>query len=457
MKKYLVWIGAAVLVVALASPAAAQFKSWGHIEIATGMVSKQDFNVGTHVTTGGSTGINRDLTLKEIAQRYRFYLQYGDPKTVRAVLGFEADSRNWGEAAWSKTSDTTDANYSASANPSGRMGVFGADQVQLELKHAYLDFVIPNTPLSVTAGIQFYGIGGRMFQSKDIPGLTVTAGFAPHKVMAYWWRERDVTGTAYNVNDSYGLQYQLAQKQFNVYAYGFYKNDLTSAAYDDHPWWIGVGGGFKPAPFDISAQFIYLGGKRDGKGGNPSYDFSGWAAELLAQYRIGPGLAVALEGYYSTGNDADDTTKFKRYAFPAASEVQWGFGNGRSVFFFYNADFMYYWGKALDFTGLWYARANVEYNPLPWINLNFNYLFIGDTSTGTGGTGRIVNSPAGSRQDVDKSNVGQEVNVIAKFKIYDPLFYNIGFGYFLPGDVYDSTTKGADAAWAFLTKLIYAF
>jgi len=33
MKKYLVWIGAAVLVVALASPSMAQFKSWGHLEI----------------------------------------------------------------------------------------------------------------------------------------------------------------------------------------------------------------------------------------------------------------------------------------------------------------------------------------------------------------------------------------------------------------------------------------
>ena len=39
MKKYLVWIGAAVMVMALASPALAQtampWKSWGHIEIAT--------------------------------------------------------------------------------------------------------------------------------------------------------------------------------------------------------------------------------------------------------------------------------------------------------------------------------------------------------------------------------------------------------------------------------------
>ncbi len=436
MKKFLLLIGAMVLVLAMTSPAPAQFKSWGHMEIATGWISKQDFNIGLPY--------DQDLNYKRISQRYRFYLQYGDPKTVRAVMGFEADSSNWGETAWTNTETTA-------ANPSGRMGVYGADQVQLELKHAYLDFVIPNTPVSVSAGVQFYGIGGRMFMSKDAPGLIVTANFAPHKVMAYWWREKDTSYTTYQVNDSYGLQYQLAQKLFNVYAYFIYKNDLSSAAYSDHPWWLGVGGAYKLGNLALSGQFVYIGGKKDNVA-TDDVDYAGWAAELLARYQIGPGMFAALEGYYSTGEDTGTANKVERYTLPTTSEVQWGFGNDRSVFYFYNGDFMYYYQKQLNFTGFWYARANFEYAPLPWLNLLFNYMYIGDTSKGD--TGAFNSTGTGVK---DESYVGQELNVIAKIKIYKPLVYNVGFGYFFPGDVYKSATKNPDNAWNFLTCLKYVF
>ncbi|MGQ9695730.1 MAG: hypothetical protein ACUVWV_13415 [Thermodesulfobacteriota bacterium] len=439
MKRFLLLIGVMVLVLAMTSPAPAQFKSWGHMEIATGWISRQDFNVGPPE--------NQDLNYKRITQRYRFYLQYGDPKTVRAVMGFEADSSNWGESAWT----IGELKPTDNANPSGRMGTYGTDQVQLELKHAYLDFVIPNTPLSVSAGLQFYGIGGRMFMSKDAPGLIVTANFAPHKVMAYWWREKDKSFTTYEVNDSYGLQYQLAQKQFNVYVYGFYKNDLSNTAYSDHPYWIGVGGGFKPGNLELSGQFIYLGGKKDYVA-QDDITYNAWAAEILARYQIGPGMFAAVEGYYSTGEDTGTTDKQERYTLPTTSEVQWSFGNDRSVFYFYNGDFMYYYQKQLNFTGLWYARLNFEYAPLPWVNLLFNYLYIGDTSKGS--TGAFNSTGTGAQ---DKSDVGQELNVIAKIKIYDPLVYNVGFGYFFPGDVYKSATKSPENAWAFLTCLKYVF
>ena len=137
MKKYFVWIGAAILVVALAAPAMAQFKSWGHMEIQTIWEKKPDFNTGGATYSGVTPGAkDRDLTWKHIAERFRFYLQYGDPKTVRAVIGFEADSTEWGEFRGGSTQTLT----------GGRMGTYTADTVQLEVKHAYLDFVIPNTP-----------------------------------------------------------------------------------------------------------------------------------------------------------------------------------------------------------------------------------------------------------------------------------------------------------------------
>ena len=53
--------------------------------------------------------------------------------------------------------------------------------------------------------------------------------------------------------------------------------------------------------------------------------------------------------------------------------------------------------------------------------------------------------------------------MIAKIKIYEPLYYNIGFGYFIPGAVFDhydaagNKDRSPDNAWSFLTCLRYSF
>jgi hypothetical protein len=503
MKKYLVWIGAAVMVVALASPAAAQtaWKSWGVGQIASYWISKPDFGQGGWASTGtggatvtGATGygytprtskLGEEITVRNITERFNFYLQYGDPKTVRGVIGFEADSSNWGESGWTAQETTSASTGATTSNPSGRMGTFRTDQPQLEIKWAFIEFVVPSTPVTVTAGMQGYYVGGRLFLSDDAPGLTVSANFAPHKISAYWYRMRDVDPLTYNTDDMYGLQYQLSQKLFNVYAYGFYRNGLANTAgtlvpgtggttgvapvmaeatVADHPWWIGVGGGFRPGNWDFSGQFIYNGGKRESRvAGVSDIDYTAAIVELMGAYRIGPGLKVALEAYYATGNDADDTSKIKAWTYPNGTEAVWGMGNDRSVFFMYNGDFMYWNFKYLYTTGIYYGRANVEYNPLAWLNLNFNYLYFGDTAKGTRGAGKQINSPTGAQQTKDEDYIGSELNVIAKIKIYEGLYYNLGLGYFLPGPVYDHyNTAGAkdrspDNAWSFVTCLRYFF
>jgi hypothetical protein len=492
MKKCLILIGAAVLVLALVSPSMAQFKSWGHLEVQTVWVSRPDLN------TGGATALNTaplmasqnptasappagsDLQTKQIFERFRFYLQYGDPKTVRAVLGFEADSFDWGERPFTPGQVDAGAGYTYGYPPAaggfGRMGVVGTDQVQLKIMHAYVDFVVPNTPVRAMVGLLPFNVGGILFLSKDIPGMIVSADFAPHKVELFWYRERDSNTLSYGVDDVYGAQYTMTQKLFNFNIYGFYKNDLTGGTsngdtsmapngnlesyYNDHPWWIGANAGFRPGNWDINAGLVYNGGKRENKGVIPDQDYEAWQGIVAAKYRIGPGLSATGEVFYSTGSD-DDTSKIKRFNFPISakwgnpSEVLWGMGADRSVFYFFNWDLNYVSGRQLDFSGLYFGRLNVEYNPVPWVNLNFNWLYIGDTSSGSNGL--TVNSPLGARQDTNKDYVGQELDVIAKIKIYEPLYYNVGFGYFWPGDVYDTPTRSADQGWALNTKLIYVF
>jgi len=504
MKKYFVIIGAAILVMALAAPSMAQFKSWGHMEIQTIWEMKPDFNTGRGgfnqgVAASTPAEQKRDLNWKHIAERFRFYLQYGDPKTVRAVIGFEADSQEWGELRGSGT--TT----------GGRMGAYTVDSVQLEVKHAYLDFVIPNTPVSIVAGLQNFDFGGRLFMNCDAPGVQVIGNFAPHKITAFWWRENDgiqltsgtqsspVARSTYGVNDTYGLEYKLAQKNYNIAAFAAYKNDLWTLQggngsvdinYDEHPWWIGASAGFRPGNFDIFGQFIYNGGKFKYNGptlaGFDDIKLRAWAAELSAKYRIGPGMFVGLEGFYATGNDSDDADKYKLYQVPTNSESQSIFGNDRTVIFWMNAAQMGYYHQAnLAFMGMWYGRANFEYSPTAWVRFNLNYLYIGDNTKGTpgvytdgplAGRQKIVNSPgtysnssdprtfnSAATQNVDKKTVGQEINLITSLNIYQGFVYHIGLAVFLPGDVYDvydtagNKTRSADTAYAINSKLVYAF
>jgi hypothetical protein len=358
---------------------------------------------------------------------------------------------------------------------------------------AFLEFMVPNTPVQVAAGIQRFTVGGRMWMQNDAPGVKVRSMFAPHLVEFFWWRQNDRSRSQYQPNDYYGAIYQLDQKDFNVYAWGAYNNDCyntgsingTSApgnvtlpgnntyanggparfAQSNNPYWIGVGGGFRPGNWNFSGQFVYNGGQIKMSTGD-DYTYQAWALELAGKYRIGPGMFVGGEYYYSTGNDADKNNKVSMYTMPLSTESASIFGNDRTVFFWMNAaQIGYYHNRQALFSGFEYYRANFEYSPTAWVRMNLNYLYIQDTSKGTpnaAGT-KVVNSGIGMRQDQDSRKVGSEINLITTFNIHKGLVYNVGIAVFLPGDAYNVASapginaKSAENAYAFNTKLIYAF
>jgi hypothetical protein len=503
MKKYLVLLGAALLVMALASPSLAQFKSWGHMEVGSYWLNQETY-----------FNSDKQDNIRGMMERFRFYLQYGDPKTVRAVIGFEADSKAWGTASYNQGGYTGTSpggiaggvfpyggNIGGPTTASGNnMGASNTDQLALEIKHAYIDFVVPTTPLTVTAGLQFFGVGGaraQFLQSTDLPAVKLTANFAPHTIEAWWAKQYKGNFNVDNDSDWYGLRYRAAQKAWNLEAFFLYNNDRRTATdtwtwasaavgatttdyylrqtlnprtYEVLPWWLGASASFSFANFTIEPTAIYQGGKaRKYFTAAPStgdVDISAYLLDLLVKYQLGPGLSFAVQGFYSSGDDTNKSDKVTKYTYTQGSESGWGFGNDRSVFFFGNGDFQYYGFKNLNPGGLWFARANVEYSPLTWLKLGVNYLYIGDNSKGdtasNSATGATWNAANGSRTDEDKSEVGQEVNLIATLKIYQNITYMVGFGYFFTGDMYKGTVYGTanspgDNAWNLMTNLKYVF
>jgi hypothetical protein len=231
----------------------------------------------------------------------------------------------------------------------------------------------------------------------------------------------------------------------------------------NNPYWVAAGGGYRPGNFEFAGQFVYNGGKLKVDRGS-DYTYQAYALELLARYRIGPGMFAGLEYFYSSGNDADKKDKINLYTIPLSSESAVIFGADRTVFFWSNAMQMgYYHSRQSYFSGMSYYRANFEYSPTSWVRFNLNYLYIEDTFRGTPGIGKAVNSPIGARQDLDKRKVGQEINLITILKVYTRFWYRIGVAYFIPGDIYDVAAspgipaKTAEAAFAFNTSLFFVF
>ena len=299
--------------------------------------------------------------------------------------------------------------------------------------------------------------------NNDAPGVKVTAKFAPYQLEAAWWRENDDSRISYEIRENYALEYRLTQKDFNFYAWGDYLNSNRGFV-QDHPFWLAVGGGTKVANFDLSGQFVYVGGTREDRTTTfIKKDYSAFAVEAAGKYRIGPGMFVGLEYFYSTGNDANSNDKINLYQVAASSEGRAVFGNDRTVIFWMNAQQLGYWhNREILFEGMWYGRTNFEYSPLANLRFNLNYLYIGDTSKGTPGAGKVVNSPTGARQDKDEDFVGHEFNLITTIMIYKNLIYNIGLGLFIPGSIYDkpaTTTpaKSAENCYGFNTNLRIVF
>jgi len=498
MKKYFAIFGAAILVVALASTVAmAQFKAFGHMEI-------ESYWSNNMIYLDNRASDNRQA----VAERFRLHFTYGDPKTVQAYVMFEADSTAWGEAgpgAYGSTMGTAGTqnsngiqNGGATGQPMlvGRnhIGSYQTDTTGLEVTWAFLDFTIPNTPLTAKVGIQRFVIGGdigRFWMGNDAPGIMATANFAPHAIQAFWWKENKQNALKDNDNDMYGVRYLLKQQMFSVEAWFAYQNDrrsqtevtslvpsptpsatsgaaagtttysiqqiITDRAYEVKPWWIGLNVPMTFGNLKIDPIFIYEGGKaRSYTGTGTDVDIDAYLFDVNASYRLGPGLSFGLEGFYTTGTDSSKPTKQNRFAWATNSEGRSVFGNGKSVFMFSNTELTYYGYKQLDPGGLWYARANVEYSPLSWLNLGANYFYIGNTGTGT-------TNPVGGRTDQAKAYAGSEINLITTLKIYENFIYKIGMGLFLPGDCYTTPAtstvaeRTADTAWNILTNLRYNF
>jgi len=76
----------------------------------------------------------------------------------------------------------------SASNPGGRNdgGGAGGDTVNLETKNVYLEFMVPDTPVKATVGLQGVTLHKGWFISDDVAGARFDMNFDPVSITAYW-------------------------------------------------------------------------------------------------------------------------------------------------------------------------------------------------------------------------------------------------------------------------------
>ncbi|MHC1725308.1 MAG: hypothetical protein AB9866_04720, partial [Syntrophobacteraceae bacterium] len=152
MKKHLMIFAVVLLAIAVATPsfAAVEFKYGGQFRAR--FSTEDNVRDGTDTDgfynnfgqlfgpTADQRRYNSDDNRRFIDQRVRLYFTFLASKNLKLVTRFEM-----GDIVWGRTSSSIGR---------GQGGGVGADGVNVELKSAYIEFNIPNTPTTAIVGIQ---------------------------------------------------------------------------------------------------------------------------------------------------------------------------------------------------------------------------------------------------------------------------------------------------------------
>lgn len=322
MRKGLIVLLAALLVVAFALPAMAEHSMKGFVRVKARV--QQNYN-GT-----GPSGLfilpTKDpATASYVEQRQRFIFDW-NMENAGARAYFEIDFSAWGDRAYQNGIRNVGA-------------ALEGDSINLETKNFYIWFNVPNTSLKFTVGLQNQtdSYDGVIFGVADMAGIFVTGKMEPVSYKLGWAKWQEGSTTVDNDVDLYIAEAKFSPTKEAKLGLNFYllrdasgeggpvpgNTNLNSIfdrignAYLGAPlgnvtygpsnfYYVGVDGAIKAGPVDVSGWFFYNFGKiEDPTAGGTDVDLKAWAASLRGDMDLGPGKFF-IAGAYVTGTKLDD-------------------------------------------------------------------------------------------------------------------------------------------------------
>ncbi len=319
MKRLTAIVLAAMLMLGSISTAYADgidIKVKGQWDFAFGWVTNGKFKDSAHHNTS-----DRDDDPLFARQRIRTQINFISSEYLQGVLMFEIGTLDWGRKG----------------------AALDADGINVETKRAYLDWVIPNTDISLRMGIQGLKLpstpmGSPLFDA-DVAGIVASSPICDWiSISGFWIRpfdaySNDGSGRHYDdETDIFGLLLPMEGDGWSVTPWGMYgfvgassgiydylfndynpTNTVTANNSHTNAWWAGAH--FELTMFDpfvFNLEGIYGSLRRadlTGLGGfvsasAPEIGTEGWFIGATLDYKLDWGVP-GLFGWYSSGDDDD--------------------------------------------------------------------------------------------------------------------------------------------------------
>ena len=373
MKKLMTLALAAGMLLGAATGASAiDFKAKGQWLMG---FSAGDGSLVSHTKTNKASNHNKAADTDDIfgaSQRVRLQLDAVASEALSGTVFFEIGDTYWGKA--------------------GNGGALGADQKIVELKNAYIDWMVPNTDLKFRMGIQGIQLpnvaGGSAILDDDVAAITASYQFNENVALTAMWARPyndNYSSRADRVNyhdnmDLFALMVPLTFDGVKVTPWVMYAAMGPGMFnYDKKPgnaWGrasAGMQSGFKGTDWNdsygnafwagVTGEVTYWDPFRiawDVNYGSASYEDEkmnreGWLASLLLEYKLDWGTP-GLYGWYSTGDDNNPRNGSERMPVVSANG-----NNGFSNFAFNGNPYIAREGVlGTNMTGTWGIGARLK-------------------------------------------------------------------------------------------------
>jgi len=320
-----------LLLMTAATAAATDMQVTGDFDVAAHWLDNTDF-----LDTEGADDASEDDF--SVFQRMRLFFDFTAGENLKAVLGLEAGTSDWGVAAEGAGLDT--------------------DGTVVEVKHAYLDFTWPGTGLDFRVGLQPLTLPGNMGSPVfdwDVAGILANYQFSDTVGATFGWIRpfnnnqgedaRDlagadaidsgddeldalallvpVTGDGFTlipwaayamVGENASGNAAAANDANAVFAYsGLVANSTADQGGSLDAWWVGAAFTLDMLePFLFSADLVY--GSVDGANATDrrgAGERAGWYLDAMLDYKM-DAVTPALFFVYATGEDDDLTNGSER-------------------------------------------------------------------------------------------------------------------------------------------------
>lgn len=368
-----------------------------------------------------------DDSFQYVTQRMRMYFDFISSENLKLVYKNEIDFE-WGDAAF--------------ANARNNGGGLGGDTVNLETKNIYLEFMVPDTPVKATIGLQGVTLHKGWFISDDVSAARFDMNFDPVSITTYAALAAGTEwGDSNASNDDWHIVASGAYKAENMdarltFGYERLPNDVASADNPESNDLFLVMGEFNMS-FDMVSFFVILGknfGEADGTGPdsatNRNYD--GYMGHIGANFALDM-ATIRAEFIYASGDKEgdfdDDFQEMNGQTFSWSELMSDGYTYDRNPA--NNAI-----GGSNHPSNMWAVNVGTDLKPTDTTTIKFDVYYIGMVEDRT---------VAGEKED----EIGIEVDVSLTQKIYDNLSLTLIGAYLLAEDgygVYNGTPTATNQA-----------